>query len=491
MKKRKKFPGGAILDLPFSRVYGIIRLPRAANAALRLKIMVSCLRYSIIKVGRAFARRFGAPRGSPEKSDFVSAERNDQPMKSLKKCAAVFLCACLLLGAGGCSTEEDPAQTDENDPALTALTDENGTPVTDEEGNLLPAEPEEEKTVYKVGFLYNLGVGEGATAKIFENARMQIEKTLGLETCYIENVLVSEIPAAVYELQENGCNIIVSCSPRFSNSIAKEAKAARETSFISFGGTTSAFNLSGFGGELYQTANVCGIAAAYNTESNILGVIADPSSYNAYGVVDSYVLGAKEIWGVQTDVRLNWVWSNDHAQIEAAVDDLIAQGSDVIMCYTETDHAAEYAASRGARVIANSCDLPELIPDSYLTGFFLNASTFIVDTVRAICAEVFVSSVSEGGIAAGTARLLDLSENCKDGTAEICTKLYDYIKNGQAYTFTGEIKNRENEVMVEKGQRMSFSGIRQIDWLVQGITAVGDFTTVTLELEPSELAIKK
>lgn len=412
-------------------------------------------------------------------------------MKSLKKYAAVLLCACFLLSAGGCDTEEEPAQTDENDPALTAVTDENGTPVTDEEGNMIAAEPEEEKTVYKVGFLYNLGVGEGATAKIFENARLQIEKTLGLETCYIENVLVSEIPAAVYALQEDGCNIIVSCSPRFNNSIVKEAKAATGTYFINFGGSTKSFNLSSFGGELYQTASVCGIAAAYNTETNVLGVVADPSSYNAYGVVDGYVLGAKEIWGVQTDVRLNWVWSNDHAQIEAAVDDLVKQGSDVIMCYTETDHAAEYAASRGVKVIANSCDLPELIPDSYLTGFFFNASTFVVDTVRAICAEVFISSVSEGGIAAGTARMVELSENCKEGTEAISAKLYDYIKSGQAYVFTGEIKNRGNEVMIEKGQRMSFSGISKIDWLIQGVTAVGDFTTVTDELKPSDLAIKK
>lgn len=411
-------------------------------------------------------------------------------MKKLKRYAALLLCASLVLSAGGCNPEEEPAETDENDPALTAVTDENGVPVTDEEGNMIADTPEE-KTVYKVGFLYNLDVEEGSTAKIFENARMQLEKALAIETCYIDNVLVSEIPAAVYELQEYGCNIIVSCSPRFSNSIEKEAKAAGETYFINFGGSSSARNLSSFGGELYQTANVCGIAAAYNTETNVLGIVADPSAYNAYGVIDSYVLGAKEIWGVQTDVRLNWVWSNDHAQIEAAVDDLIEQGSDVIMCYTETDHTARYAASRGAKVVANSCDLPEMIPDRYLTGFFFNASTFLVDTIRSICAEVFISSVSEGGIAAGTARLIDFSESCREGTAEIGSKLYDYIKNGQAYPFTGEIKNRANEIMVDKGQRMSFSGIREINWLVQGITAVGDFTTVTDELTPSELVIQK
>ncbi len=437
-----------------------------------------------------------------------AAEKGMLFMKNLKKYRVFPLCVCLLLAAG-CGGTGDPAEASESDPALTAITDENGMPVTDAEGNPvgpvtdengqpvtdengnLIADIPEEKTVYKAGFLYNLSTEDGGTAKIFENARMQIEKTLAIETCYIENVLVSEIPMAVNKLREDGCNIIVSCSPRFNNSIAKEAKAASDIFFVSFGGTTSAHNLSSFGGELYQTANVCGITAAYNTETNVLGIIADESSYNSYGVINSYVLGAKEIWGVQTDVRLNWAWSKDEDQIEAAVDDLIEQGCDVIMCYMETDHAAQYAASQGVKVIANSCDLPEMIPDDYLTGFFFNASTFLVDTARAICAECFVSTVSEGGIAAGTARLVDFSENCKEGTQEIGSKLYDYIKSGQAHIFSGEIKNRNNTIMIEKGQQMAFSGIREIDWLIQGITAVGDFTTVTYELTPSELIIKE
>ncbi len=446
-------------------------------------------------------------------------------MKSLKKYTALSLCSCFLLALAGCGGE--PQQSPE-EMAVTAVTDESGLPVTDIDGNMIPymtdsngaavtdadgknvppvtnldgvpvtdesgnmiADIPEEEVIHKVGFIYNLPVEEGSTAKIFESARMQIEKTLGVETCLVDSVLVSQIPQAVFDLQEAGCDIIVSCSPRFANSITKEAKAASETFFINFGGTDNAHNLSSFGGELYQTANVCGIVGAYNTETNVLGVLADPSSYNAYGIIDSYVLGAKEIWGTQTDVRLNYVWSNDREQIEASIDDLISQGSDVIMCYTETDYAAEYAASKGVKVIANSCDLPELIPDNYLTGFFFNASTFLVDTVRSICADVFVSEVHSGGIAAGTARIIDFSENCKEGTEEIGSKLYDYIKSGQAHVFTGEIKNRGNTVMIEKGQQMAFSGIQKIDWLIQGISAVGDFTTITYDLTPGELIIKE
>ena len=222
----------------------------------------------------------------------------------------------------------------------------------------------------------------------------------------------------------------------------------------------------------------------------MLGILADPSSYNVYGVVNSYVLGAKEIWGAQTDVRLNWVWSDNEAKIEEAIDDLVSQGSDVIMCYTENDYAAEYCEAIGVKVIANSCNLPEFAPTQYLTGFFFNSSTFIVDTVRSIKAENFVSSVHKGGIAAGTARLVDFSENCKEGTDTISSKLYDYVKTGKAHVFTGEIKNRDYKVMVEKGQQLSFKDICDIDWLVLGINTAKDFTTVVQEPVPSDMVIK-
>ena len=409
-------------------------------------------------------------------------------MKKFMKGISIFMAFSLLAVSGGCNNE--PAETTASeDPAITAVTDESGNPVTDASGNMIAAEPEEE-TVYKVGFIYNNSVEDGSTSAIFENSRDQLEKALAVETCYIENVLVSEIPAAVRELQDAGCNIIVSCSARFANSIDKEAKSSPDTYYISFGGETSGSNISCFGGELYQTANVCGIAAAYNTDTNILGIIADPSSYNVYGVVDAYVLGAKEIWGAQTDARLNWVWSDNEAKIEEAINDLVSQGSDIIMCYTENDYAAEYCEEIGVKVISNSCNLPEIAPNQYLTGFFFNASTFVVDTVRAIKAENFVSSVHTGGIAAGTARLVDFSGNCKDGTETIASKLYDYTKNGKAHAFTGEIKNRDYKVMVEKGQQLSFKSIKEIDWLVLGITKAVDFTTVTQNPVASDLIIK-
>ena len=45
--------------------------------------------------------------------------------------------------------------------------------------------------------------------------------------------------------------------------------------------------------------------------------------------------------------------------------------------------------------------------------------------------------------------------------------------------------------MVEKGQTMTFDNILKIDWLVQGIRSVGNFTHVTQDPVPGNLEIKK
>ncbi len=409
-------------------------------------------------------------------------------MNKKRKWISAILTGIMLVTFSACGDENPDETTASDDPALTAVTDENGVPVTDEEGNMISAEPEEKQ--YKVGFIYNNEISAGATSAVFENAREQIERTLAIETCYIENVLVSEIPAAVRTLQDSGCNIIVSASPRYNNAIPKEAGASADTHYINFG-TGSGAKFSSFGGELYQTANVCGIAGAYNSTTNTLGIVADPSSYNAYAIVNAYTLGAKEIMGTSVNVKLNWVWSDNEEKIKASVDDLVNKGCDVIMCYTESDIAVKYCEEIGVKVIANSCNLPEIAPNNYLTGFFFNPSTFIVDTVRSIKAENFVSTSHTGGIAAGTARIIDFSPNCKDGTDTIASKLYEYVKSGKAHVFTGEIKNRDYKVMVENGQQMNFTSIQEIDWLMLGITEVSDFTTVIENPAPSDMVVKQ
>lgn len=47
---------------------------------------------------------------------------------------------------------------------------------------------------------------------MFEKSRKDIETALGLETCYVDGVAVSQFENAVKALKNEGCSIIVSAS---------------------------------------------------------------------------------------------------------------------------------------------------------------------------------------------------------------------------------------------------------------------------------------
>ena len=171
--------------------------------------------------------------------------------KKIGSISALIITAACVLTFSGCSGDEpeeevpmktvavtdeegNPVTDDKGEPVMTevpletvAVTDEEGNPVTDESGEQIfeyETLPEEEKIIYKVGFVYSGFVSDGATNGAFEVARAQIERSLGLETCYVENVLASEFPEAVNALKDDGCNIIVSCSPKYANSAFRENK---------------------------------------------------------------------------------------------------------------------------------------------------------------------------------------------------------------------------------------------------------------------------
>ena len=438
--------------------------------------------------------------------------------KKIGSISALIITAACVLTFSGCSGDEpeeevpmktvavtdeegNPVTDDKGEPVMTevpletvAVTDEEGNPVTDESGEQIfeyETLPEEEKIIYKVGFVYSGFVSDGATNGAFEVARAQIERSLGLETCYVENVLVSEFPEAVNTLKDDGCNIIVSCSPKYANSAFRENKTSTDTYFISFGDAGTGAHLTSFGGELYQTANVCGLAAAHNTKTNVIGVVADPGEYNAYGVIDGFALGVAEIMSAKADLRVNWAWSNSKSEMEAAVDDLIAQGCDIIMSYMETDYPVRYCADKNVKVIANCYNMPEIAPDNYISGYFFNFSTHLVDVIRSIVNDNFNPEVYSGNVASGMVRLVNFGLSSEKGTEDICNKLYEYIKAGNAKVFTGEIKDTDGSVMVEKGQSMTFDNIQKINWLVQSVRKAGTFTEITDNPVGSDFSIHR
>lgn len=67
-------------------------------------------------------------------------------------------------------------------------------------------------TSAKVGYVYNEEISRDNMTYMFEKSRKDIETALGLETCYVDGVAVSQFENAVKALKNEGCSIIVSAS---------------------------------------------------------------------------------------------------------------------------------------------------------------------------------------------------------------------------------------------------------------------------------------
>ncbi|MCM1055104.1 MAG: BMP family ABC transporter substrate-binding protein [Bacteroides sp.] len=419
-------------------------------------------------------------------------------MKNIKKKAlSLLLAGCMIITGTGCNggEAEEPEESAEAQDYVT-VTDENGAPVTNEEGDvvtsLLSEEPQELEL--KVGFVYSGEAGSDSAGETFEAARAEIERSLdNTHTCYVENVLVSQFADATAALVEAGCNVIVSTDNRFANVIYEEAEANNSVYFISFGGDKPRANLACFQGEMYKGSYVCGLAAAFNSDSNILGIVADPSVMSVYNIVGGFVQGIKELNDkTHPDVRLNWAWGYSDEETKAAVDDLAAQGCDVIFAATYSKYAVSYCEELGIKVIGLAPDMPQLAPTQYITGCYYYLSIFLIDQLRNVrYAMGKAPSVYMGGVKEKAVRIIDFSESCREGTKDICDVLYQMAFDERTRIFTGEVKDTYGNVKIEKGATLSSDQIIDIDWLPENISVENDFTSPQLDPVEGSLEVRE
>jgi len=335
-----------------------------------------------------------------------------------------------------------------------------------------------------VGFIYDTSAESGTVAAIFERSRFELERTLGVETRYVENVLLQQFDDAVAALIAGGCNVIVAASPRYNSAVVTSARRNLSIHYISFGGTDMAFNLSSIQPLLFQAANVNGFTAAFNTETNKIGIVADRNMFHAHGVVSAFALGVNELPHTQAEVSLNWALSARISDTRRAIDDLIAQGCDIIFFYQTEDYGIKRAEELGIKTMAFAYNLPELAPENYLTGMFMNLNPIMIDTVRTIMYGNFSRALTRGGFNEGAVGIIKLNEDLlNDGTVTIAQTLMSFIADGSSPVFGGEVIDTSNVIRIRKGEILPLSAIFAVKWIPENVTVEQDMSAPLVQDE--------
>ncbi|MCL2087154.1 MAG: BMP family ABC transporter substrate-binding protein [Oscillospiraceae bacterium] len=369
---------------------------------------------------------------------------------------------------------------------VTEMVGESSRIVSDDSGYLMTMETTRDPTQpvpVKVGFIYSGSVTGNTLNNIFEIARKDIERTFQVSTCYIENVLVQQFEEAVQRLKREGCTMIVAASNHFSTAVNIVARNEfDQTNYVNFGGNNTGRNLSSFQPLLYQPANISGLIAAFNTDTNKVGIVADNNFYNAQGIVSAFAQGVLELPNSRVDVQLNWALSDSYDDTRRAVDDLVQSGHDVIFFYQATEYGIRYAESLGVKNIGFSNRIQDIAPNTHLVGFHMDATLYMNQRVSRALYRNFNGERNMGGLSSNAAGLSALNQNLvKSGTQEITETLFDLIFSETSDVFRGEIRDNAGIIRVEKGARLSREQSLNIDWLVQKITSVRNFSAARTE----------
>lgn len=371
-------------------------------------------------------------------------------ISKLLKGIAAALALCVTIGLTGCSSE------------------------TSSESSSDSSNVEEETIPVKVGYIFHDKADDGGVTGQFNHQRQKAARRCDVETVYIEDVSVQDFESAVKALVSDGCTEIVSCSPTFTNVLSSISGRYMNVKFINYGATSiGTANVFSYTETAYQGAYVAGIAAAYNSKTQKVGLVADPELLYTYATTNAAALGVRMVFANGT---LCVAGATEDSEIKQAVDALLAEGCDVIITYTESPYAADYCEQKGVKFIGNLDYTGS--EDKYknmLMYYYAKRDSLFVSQFKQLKMDTWEPDVYKGSMSNGVINISQ-AQSCADKrTQDIIDEIVPLLTSGKAYIFSGEIKDTLGNVRYMQTDTMTENQIYSMDWYVLGVQAVGNF----------------
>ncbi len=352
------------------------------------------------------------------------------------------------------------------------------------------AETAEAEPAAKIGYIYNGSVDGKSFSSDCNRQRISAQQYSNIESEYIENVNVGDFEKAVRMLVEDGCTHIVSGSPVFAHSMNPVSQQYMNINFIDYGSSMRSVNIYAYTEAIYQAAYIAGMTAAYNSDSEKIGMVVDPAMLYTVQVVDAAALGTQIVYST---AQLVTATAHADGEIRNAVDALAAQGCEVIISYTASGETVEYCNRKGIKVVGN-LDYTENAADyeNMLMYFYSSRDSFYLSQYKAMQLDAWQPESYMGTLGNGVVCVSDALPAAKDGTQDIMSELVPKVASGAAYIFAGQLKDINGSIKQRDDAMMSTSDILNLSWYVEGVdNSLDSFIVSKDAVESSELVIKK
>lgn len=333
---------------------------------------------------------------------------------------------------------------------------------------------EEETVPVKVGYIFHDKADDGGVTGQFNLQRQKAARRCDVETVYIEDVSVKDFESAVKALVSDGCTEIVSCSSTFTNALSSISGRYMNVKFINYGAASiGTANVFSFTETAYQGAYVAGIAAAYNSKTQKVGLVADPELLYTYATTNAAALGVRMVFANGT---LCVAGATENTEIKQAVDALLDEGCDVIICYTESPYTADYCEQKGVKFIGNlDYSGSEDNYKNMLMYYYAKRDSLFVSQFKQLKMDTWQPDVYKGAMSNGIINVSEAQPCADKRTQDIIDEIVPLLTSEKAMIFSGEIKDTLGNVRYMQTDTMTDAQIYSMDWYVLGVEPVGNF----------------
>ena len=384
--------------------------------------------------------------------------------KWLKR-AAVLLALCMTIGLAGCNREVEESSSESS---MTSGIEE---------------------TPHKVGYIFHDSVDKNSFSGQMSLQRFKASNRSGMETCYIDNVSITDFEKAVKALvSDGGCTEIVSGNAIFANMLDSVSNKYMNINFINFGSLSSPANVSSYTEAPYQGAFVAGMVAAFNSDVQKIGIVADTDMLCPTAVINASARGMQLVF---SDATLYSATATHDSEIENAIDELIKQGSDVIICYTESPHSIEYCEQKGIKYIGSLDYKGE--EDKYpnmLMYFCSRRDSYFLAQFKQMQLDTWMPDGYMGTMSNGIIAVSEALSAADPESQKLIDTLVPKLVSGDALVFDGEIKDTTGNIKYMQAETMTDAQIMSMDWYVLGVESLGSFREVQTELPTNNFEIK-
>lgn len=348
----------------------------------------------------------------------------------------------------------------------------------------------------KVGFIYVGPIGDYGWTNAHDQARKIAEKTLPIETLYVESVPEAQAEPFIEKLIQQGAKVVLTTSFGFMDGTLAMAKRYPNIIFGHASGFKRNPNMFTYMADFYQVYYLNGLMAGALSKSGKVAYVGAFPIPEVKRHLGAFALGVRAV-NPKATIHVRWLFSwFDPAKAKEATEALIAEGADVFAFTEDSPTVVQVASKKGLPSFGHYSPMQRFAPQHVVSGQLVHWETIYID---------FLSKVLAGKYTADNVQNVDywwlLAEKAVEVGGEFGTpvnpvwrgklqaakvrtrefgqiSVYDLVTRrlGQMSRkpvafdpFTGPIRDRNGRMVVPAGKTMSVLELNTMEWAAPGI----------------------